>query len=87
MSDGYRPMRLECQAEFKKLHERIDKRGDEVNAVKNSLHDNEIELTKVSEDVQHIAKSINGLTKALWGVAASTMATMFGFLIWYIQQL
>ena len=83
----YRPMRPECKEELRKLHERIDKRGEEIKDIQDNLHNNEIEITKVSEDVLHIAKSINGLTKALWGVAASTMATMFGFLIWYIQQL
>lgn len=85
--EQYRPMRAECQAEFKKLHDRIDRKADEVKKVKENIHDNEIEITKVSEDVQHITKSINGLTKALWGIAGSTMVTLFGFLLWYIQNL
>lgn len=85
--EQYRPMRPECVEEFKKLHERIDKRGEEVREVQNTVHDNEIQITKVSDDVQHITKSINGLTKALWGIAGSTMATLFGFLLWYIQNL
>ena len=80
-------MRPECQAEFQKLHDRIDKKSEELKEQSKSIHDNEVEITKVSEDVQHMAKSINGLTKALWGVAASLMATMFGFILWYIQTL
>jgi septal ring factor EnvC (AmiA/AmiB activator) len=35
--------------------------------------------------VEQLTKSLAALTKALWGVVVSMLATLTGFLIWYIQ--
>lgn len=83
----YRPMRPECKEEFEKLHKRIDKRDEVFNEQETELKDHAVAIAKISEDVIHVTKSIGGLTKALWGVAASLIATLFGFVIWYIQSL
>ena len=83
----YRPMRPECKEEFEKIHKRIDKRDEVFNEQESELKDHAVAIAKISEDVIHVTKSIGGLTKALWGVAVSLMATLFGFVIWYIQSL
>lgn len=83
----YRPMRPECKEEFERLHKRIDKRDEVFNEQETELKDHAVAIAKISEDVIHVTKSIGGLTKALWGVAASLIATLFGFVIWYIQSL
>ena len=80
-------MRPECKEEFEKLHKRIDKRDEVFNEQETELKDHAVAIAKISEDVIHVTKSIGGLTKALWGVAASLIATLFGFVIWYIQSL
>lgn len=38
------------------------------------------------ERVEQLTKTIAALTKALWGVVASTLTTLFGFVFWYIQH-
>ena len=85
--DNYRPIRPECQVEFEKIHKRIDKRDETLTEQENEIKEHGLSIARISEDVIHMTKSINGLTKALWGVAASMMATLFGFVLWYIQSL
>lgn len=87
MSNDYRPIRPECKAEFERLHERIDKKDKALDAQEHDIRKHEVALARISEDVIHMTKSIGGLTKALWGVAASLLATLFGFVLWYIQSL
>lgn len=86
-NNGYRPMRPECKAEFERLHDRIDKKDEAFDAQERDIRKHEVALARISEDVLHMTKSIGGLTKALWGVAASMLGTLFGFVLWYIQSL
>ena len=87
MSDNYRAMRNECKEEFERLHKRIDKRDQSMEAQEEKIQNQAVSIARVNEDVIHMAKSISGLTKALWGVAAAMLATLLGFVLWYIQQL
>lgn len=87
MSDNYRAMRNECKEEFERIHKRIDKRDQSIEAQEEKIQNQAVSIARVNEDVIHMAKSISGLTKALWGVAASMLATLFGFVLWYIQSL
>ena len=36
--------------------------------------------------IDQLTKTIAALTKALWGVVASTLTTLVGFVFWYIQH-
>ena len=89
MSDTptYRPIRPECKAEFERLHERIDKRDKTLEKQEDEIKKHSVSIARVSEDVMHMTKSISGLTKALWCVAVSLIATLFGFVLWYIQSI
>ena len=39
------------------------------------------------KDIIRAAMKARGITQALWGVAASMLGTLFGFVLWYIQSL
>lgn len=41
----------------------------------------------LNERITVLAQTMRLLTRALWGVAAATLAALFGFLLWYIQTL
>lgn len=83
----YRPIRPECKAEFDRIHQRIDKRDKSFEEQKHDIKELAVSQARTSEDVVHMTKSISALTKALWGVAASLLATLFGFVLWYIQSI
>lgn len=87
MVDGYRPMRPECKEAFDLIHRRIDKRDATLSEQEKKIEEHSVSIAKTSEDVIHITKSMGALTKALWGLAASLMAALFGFVLWYIQHL
>ena len=87
MSEEYRTMRPECKEEFARIHKRIDKRDETLSEQETEIKNHSVSIARMSEDVIHMTKSISGLTKALWGVAASMLATLFGFVLWYIQSL
>lgn len=87
MSENYRAMRPECRDEFERIHKRIDKRDKTLETIEGEVQTQAVAIARTSEDVIHMAKSISSLTKALWGVAVSLMATLFGFVLWYIQSL
>lgn len=38
-------------------------------------------------DIKHLTKSLDALTKALWGFITTIALTAVGFLIWYVQSL
>jgi len=87
MSEAYRPIRKECKDEFERIHRRIDKRDKMLGEQEDKLQAHGESIARMSEDVLHVTKSISALTKALWGVAGSMLATLFGFVLWYIQHI
>jgi hypothetical protein len=67
-----------CRERFDKIDARLEK-GD------NEFRDHGEKIVEIKTDVSHLTKSLEGVTKALWGVAGAIMATLFGFLLWFIQ--
>lgn len=41
---------------------------------------------RMHEKLSTLEVSLRGLTKALWGISASVLAALFGFLLWYVQS-
>ena len=76
---------MECNnAHCRERFEQIEKRLD-MKSVLLDKHNTDIEVLK--SDMAHLTKSLNALTKALWGVAATTGATLLTFFVWYVQTL
>lgn len=73
-------MHEQCKERFKAIDDRLNE-GDRLMGE----HSTEIAVLKTNMDT--LVKSINGLTKALWGVCGTVFASLFGFFIWYIQNL
>lgn len=69
-----------CKERFDKIDQRLDKGDGEFKSQGEKL----IEL---KTDLSYLAKSLDGVTKALWAVAVSTLTTLLGFVVWYIQGL
>jgi len=61
---------------------RIDKRLEEGDT---KLDDHSNKITRLDANVSNVTKSLDGLSKALWGVSASIVAGLFAFFIWYVQ--
>lgn len=76
---------MDCDSAYcRKRFETIERRLD-LKSVMLDKHNADIEVIKT--DMAHLTKSLNALTKALWGVAGTTVAALFSFFIWYIQTL
>lgn len=73
-------MRESCKERFREIDKRLDE-GDKV------MRHHSTDIAVVQTNMNNLIKSMSGLTKALWGVCGTTLATLLGFFIWYIQQL
>lgn len=69
-----------CKERFRDIEERLND-GDRI------MTEHATEIAVLKTNMSNLIKSISGLTKALWGVCGTTLATLFGFFMWYIQNL
>lgn len=70
----------ECRDRFKEIDNRL-RAGDKL------FNQHTTDIAVIHTNVEMLIKSMNNLTKALWGVCATTLASLTGFLIWYIQHI
>jgi len=75
-------MEHEVNENCKDHFNRIDKRLEDGDT---KLDDHSNKITRLDANVANITKSLDGLSKALWGVSASIVAGLFAFFIWYVQ--
>ena len=73
-------MHEQCKERFKAIDDRLNE-GDKL------MNEHTTEIAVIKTNVASLIKSINGLTKSLWGVCGTIVATLFGFFIWYIQSI
>jgi hypothetical protein len=69
-----------CKEHFDKIDERLEKGDGEMK------HQSE-DIVELKTNLAYLTKSLDGVTKALWGVAASIAMTLLGFFLWYVQTL
>ena len=69
-----------CKERFREMEERITA-GDKIL----SEHTTEIAVAKT--DISNLIKSLCALTKALWAICGTIVTTLFGFFMWYIQNI
>ena len=67
-----------CKEQFRQIHNRLED-GDRI------LNNHTADIAETKANVNNLVKSMQSLTKALWGVCGTTLATLLSFLIWYIQ--
>ncbi|MBE7048670.1 MAG: hypothetical protein E7393_04800 [Ruminococcaceae bacterium] len=69
-----------CKERFEAIERRLEK-GDGVL----KAHTTDIAVLKTN--MENLTKSLSALTKALWGVCGTALASLFGFFMWYIEKL
>ena len=81
MSEHYHgEMHEACKERFRDIEERLNE-GDKV------MTEHTTEIAVLKTNMSNLIKSLSGLTKALWGICGTTLATLLGFFIWYVQNL
>jgi len=74
-----------CEKEHQRVKEKFDHHekwlGD---------HEKKIDVLEKSDatnttKIDNLCRQIAGLTKSIWGLVATGLATLLGFFIWYIQ--
>ena len=73
-------MHEHCKEQFREINKRLDE-GDKL-FIKHTT-----EIAVLQTNVDSLVKSLNGLTKALWGVCGTILTVLFGFVVWYIQNI
>ena len=76
----YGDMHPSCRERIAAIDKRLSD-GDKI------LSEHTTEIAVLKTNMSSLIRSINGLTRSLWGVCGTTIATLFGFFIWYIQNL
>ena len=69
-----------CKERFKNIEERLND-GDKI------MTEHTTEIAVLKTNMSNLIKSLSGLTKALWGICGTILATLLGFFIWYVQNL
>lgn len=69
-----------CKEHFDRIDIRLEK-GD------TEFKEQSAEIIEMKTNLAYLTKSLDGVTKALWGVAVSIAMTLLGFFIWYVQNL
>lgn len=72
-------MNQACKDHFDKIDERLDKGDDE-------FKEHGEKLIEIKGNPEYLARSLDGVTKALWAVAGAITMTLLGFFVWYIQN-
>lgn len=73
-------MNEECKERFREISDRL-RAGDKLF----NQHTTDIAIIQTNVDL--LIKSMNNLTKALWGVCGTIFASLAGFFVWYIQSI
>lgn len=68
-----------CKERFDKIDRRLED-GDRI------FDSHGERIVGVEHDVSHLTKSLDGVTKALWGVATAIGMSLIGFLIWFVEN-
>ena len=79
-------MRAECQATFSRIFERLESGDESFREHRDALHRTDLELTELRTNMQNLVKSMDGLTKGIWGMVMAIAGSGVGFIIWFIQQ-
>lgn len=70
----------ECREHFARIEERLAS-GDR------TINRHNTDIAVLQNNVNSLIKTMCSLTKALWGVCGTTLATLAGFLLWYIKSI
>lgn len=68
-----------CKDRFRKIEDRLDEGADETKAQGK-------QLVEISTNLKNVTKSLDSVSRALWGVVSASFVILFGFVIWYIQN-
>jgi len=79
--------RPECREDFARIWKRLDAGDSRFARNEEEIHRQDVESAELRRDMSHLTKSMDGLTKALWGVVVSFLLLGAGFVIWYIQSI
>lgn len=67
-----------CLEKFRALDDRL-KNGD------TNFRDHDERLVGVEHDVTYLTRSLNGVTRALWGVAGAIGMAALGLIVYFLQ--
>lgn len=75
-----------CMERFENIEKRLEVGEKRMNGKSEIIDKHGVDIEVIKTNTAHLTKSMDALTKALWGVAATTMATLLSFFVWYIQN-
>ena len=78
-------MRQECKSNFDRIEERLDNNAQSFREHRDAIHANDIQLTELKTNMNVLVKSIESLTRGIWGMVSSLAIMGLGFIIWFIQ--
>lgn len=80
-------MRAECRTRFEKIDERLRDGDGVLKEHREQLVETKVTQTELSTKMDTLTQSMQGLTKGIWGLVSAIGLTLFGFFIWYVQNI
>ena len=79
-------MRAECKAIMDSMAERIKSVEQSNREHDAQIGENNIDIGVLKTNVSNLVKSIDTLSKSIWGMVLAIAGTGVGFIIWFIQS-
>ena len=76
-----------CQEKFDAIEAHLTHIDNRLASGDRTINRHNTDIAVLQNNVNSLIKTMSGLTKALWGVCGTTVATLVGFLLWYIKSL
>jgi hypothetical protein len=80
-------LRTSCAERFQRIEDRLDRGEDTTHEQGEKIHQHDVEMTELRANINHLVKSMDGQTKAIWGMVVTLLTMGLGFVIWYIQSI
>lgn len=80
-------MRDECKTWRKDIERRVEEVETVSKTVTGEVSDHRSDINVLKSNMEHLTKSIQGQTKAIWGLVVMVLGVLGTFFIWYIQSL
>jgi hypothetical protein len=80
-------IRDECRTWRESIERRMGKAESVGESVSGEVSEHRSDINVLKSNMEHLTKSIQGQTKAIWGLVVMVLGVLGTFFIWYIQSL
>jgi len=75
-----------CELKFETIDKRLEDGQGEFKGLKDAQGGHDIKIATLETNMISLTKSMDALTKSIWGASGTALIMALGFIFWYIQN-